>query len=83
MKERVKTMEMMDAKPTSTVKFSGGEIIDNSEDDRVQIDFGDKPDEVMRGKLKGEGWQWSPYNGVWQRKRTDAALSSAKRIVGA
>ena len=83
MTERVKTMERMDAKPTSTVKFSGGEIIDNSDEDRVQIDFGDKPDETMRDKLKGEGWRWSPYNGVWQRKRTDAAMSSARRIVGA
>lgn len=82
MKERVKEMEAKEATPTSTIKFSGGEIIDNNQEDRVQIFFDEKPDTNMRTKLKGSGWRWSPSNGVWQRKRTNAALHSAKQITG-
>ena len=82
MKERVIEMEKRESTPTSTIKFTGGEIIDNNKDERVQIFFEDKPDEDMRKKMKGEGWRWAPSTGAWQRKRTDAALYSAKRLTG-
>ena len=82
MKDRVVDMEKKESTPTSTTKFSGGEIIDNNQADRVQIFFDEKPDAEMRGKLKGSGWRWSPSNGVWQRKRTNAALHSAQQITG-
>lgn len=83
MEGRLWVIDKRKATPTGSNKFSGGEIVDNNEADRVQILFDDKPDDTMRGKLKGEGWRWSPRNSAWQRKRTDAAMRSAKRIVGA
>ena len=83
MEGRLWVIDKRKATPTGSNKFSGGEIVDNNEADRVQILFDDKPDEAMRSKLKGAGWRWSPRNSAWQRKRTDAAMSSARRIVGA
>lgn len=80
MKDRVVDMEKKESTPTSTTKFSGGEIIDNNQADWVQIFFDEKPDAEMRGKLKGSGWRWSPSNVAWQRKRTNAALHSAQQI---
>jgi hypothetical protein len=83
MKERITEMQAKEATPTSDITFAGGSIVDNAEADRVQIHFDAIPDEAMRSKLKGEGWRWSPFNTAWQRKRTPAAMQSAKRITGA
>ena len=81
MKDRIATMEAMDAKPTTSETVNGVEIVDSSEDDRVQLFFDGKPDDTMRDKLKGSGWRWAPSAGAWQRKRTDAAIQSAKQIL--
>jgi len=37
-----------------------------TEEARVRIDFGYKPDEETRTKLKRHNFKWSPYNQVWQ-----------------
>ena len=61
----------------------GVEVILNAGIDRVQIFFPGKPEEEMRSKLKGAGWNWSPREGAWQRKATEAAKYSALQIIGA
>ena len=58
-----------------------GDIVANHQADRVQIVFAAKPSVEMIGKLKSEAWNWSRNEGAWQRKLTEAAKSSAKRIV--
>lgn len=82
MEQRVKEMEKKEATPSEDIPFEGGTISDNAEQDRVQINFDKKPEPAMIEKLKSEGWRWSPSNSAWQRKRTDMALRSARRIVG-
>lgn len=82
MQERVKELEKKEATPSEDIPFEGGTIADNADLDRVQINFNTKPNEAMIAKLKGEGWRWSPSNSAWQRKRTDMALRSARRLVG-
>lgn len=82
MRGRVATMQVRATTPTTKIEFSGGEIIDNNSMDRVQIYFNEKPDEAMRTKLRSSGWHWAPSNGMWQRKRTNAAMRSAKQIIG-
>ena len=81
MQERVDALQKKEDTPTTEIKFDGGTIIDNCEDDRVQIDFDEKPDDEMRAKLKGSGWRWAPSVMMWQRKRTSAAMYSAKEIL--
>lgn len=82
MKERLIELGKKEATTTSEIAFTGGTIIDNKEMDRVQIIFDQKPPESILGKLRGEGWRWSPSNSAWQRKRTPQALQSAMRITG-
>ena len=60
--------------------FKGGEIIRNTDMNRLQIKFDGIPDAATRQKLKSSGWRWSPKNGVWQRQLTDNAERSAKQI---
>ena len=81
MQERVDALQKKEDTPTTEIEFDGGTIIDNCEDDRVQIDFDEKPDGAMRAKLKGSGWRWAPSVMMWQRKRTNAARYSAKEIL--
>ncbi|MBU0847476.1 hypothetical protein KKH23_09860, partial [Patescibacteria group bacterium] len=82
MKERLIELEKREVTPTAEIPFTGGHIVDNREEDRVQIFFDKKPEQAMIDKLKGEGWHWSPSTGSWQRKRTDQAMWSAERILG-
>jgi hypothetical protein len=37
-----------------------------TEEARIRIDFGFKPEEETRTKLKRHNFKWSPYNQVWQ-----------------
>ena len=82
MKERVKEMNAREDTPTTETMFAGGTITDNNEDDRVQILYDGRPSPDMIKQLKGSGWRWAPSLGVWQRKRTPAAMTSAKQITG-
>lgn len=83
MKERVIELGKREVTPTAEIPFTGGSIVDNREEDRVQIFFDQKPPQAMIDKLKSEGWRWAPSVGAWSRKRTENALYSARRITGA
>ena len=37
-----------------------------TDENRVKIDFGYKPSEEIRTKLKQNGFRWSPFNQTWQ-----------------
>jgi hypothetical protein len=57
-------------------KFEGGQIIYNAADNRIQIDFDDKPDVEIRNEVKKAGFKWAPSVKFWQRAITDNALRS-------
>ena len=61
--------------------FEGAEVLENRELDRIQIKFDGIPSEDCRNDLKSNGFRWSPYYKVWQRKLTPQAVSMAYRIV--
>ena len=61
-------------------KFDGGEVVVNTEENRLQILFDEKPDADLRAELKGEGFRWAPSQGAWQRQLTDNAFRAARRI---
>ena len=60
--------------------YEGAEIIENRELDRVQIKFAGIPSEDCRTELKSNGFRWSPYYKVWQRKLTPQAVRVANEI---
>ena len=60
--------------------FDGGEVVANSEENRLQILFDEKPDEQKRSALKGNGLKWSPSQGAWQRQLNDNAIYAASRM---
>ena len=68
--------------PTENEKFLGGEIVRNTEADRLQIIFDEKPDDQQRDALKQNGFRWSPRNKAWQRQLTQNAEIAARRALG-
>lgn len=84
--QRIKELEAKEAKrqdsPETKIKFEGGEILLNYEDDRIQVFFDSRPtrEELQEWKQKGlNSYNWSPSNNCWQRKITANAIWSAKR----
>ena len=82
MKSRVAHIEKEGGRPTTEHAFSGGTVVDNAENNRVQIVFDGKPDVEMRTKLKRNGFNWSPSEGAWQRKRSDPARRVVREVLG-
>lgn len=72
----------LDQETKTAFEMEGLRIFLNYGIDRVQIEFDAKPSPKIIGKLKSEGWHWSPTEGMWQRKLTDAAKLSSQRIAG-
>lgn len=60
--------------------FTGGEVVINSELNRVQIVYSDKPDAETRSELKSAGFRWAPSHGAWQRQLTSNAIRAARSI---
>ena len=61
-------------------EFDGGRVVANSENNRLQIFFDEKPDEEVRQALKGQGFRWARSEGAWQRQLNNNAIYAARRI---
>ena len=61
--------------------FNGGQVVANTEINRLQIKFDSVPDAATRQKLKSNGWRWSPKEGAWQRQLTSNAERDAERLI--
>lgn len=86
--ERIKEMEKKEAireeNPVTRYSFDGGEMVIDYEIDRIQIYFATRPtnEELASWKQKGlNSYNWSPSNKAWQRKITNNALWSVKRML--
>ena len=62
--------------------FEGGEVVVNTELNRVQILFDGKPEADVRGELKSHGFRWAPSLGAWQRQLTENAMQAAREVTG-
>lgn len=82
-KERIAQLEARAAAPAPEGwTFDGGEVICNVEENRLQIRFDAIPEESVRSSLKGNGFRWSRFNGVWQRQLTPSAIGAARHLFG-
>lgn len=61
-------------------EFDGGRVVANSENNRLQVFFDEKPSEEVRQALKGWGFRWARSEGAWQRQLTDNAIYAAKQV---
>lgn len=61
-------------------EFEGGEAVINTEKNRLQLVFDEKPNEEQRTTLKRNGFHWSPTEQAWQRQLNGNAIYAANRI---
>ena len=60
--------------------FKGGYAEANTEMNRLQLFFDEKPDDSKRTLLKSNGFKWAPSQDAWQRQLNDNAIYAANRI---
>lgn len=61
-------------------EFEGGHAEANTEMDRLQLFFDEKPNDTQRANLKANGFKWAPSQDAWQRQLTDNAIYAAGRL---
>ena len=61
-------------------EFEGGRAEANTDMNRLQLFFDERPDEKQRAVLKSNGFKWAPSQEAWQRQLTDNAIYSAGYI---
>ena len=76
-KDRIKSLSQQKEIGFAGWEFDGGKVEANTEANRLQIFFEDKPDEATREALKSNGFRWSPKAGAWQRQLTSNAYYAA------
>ena len=79
-KDRIKSLSQQKEIGFVGWEFDGGKVEANTEANRLQIFFEDKPDEATREALKSNGFRWSPKVGVWQRQLTSNAYYAADYV---
>lgn len=61
-------------------EFNGGRAEANTEMNRLQLFFDEKPNDNQRALLKTNGFKWAPSQDAWQRQLTDNAIYAAGRL---
>jgi hypothetical protein len=61
-------------------EFNGGRAEANTEMNRLQLFFDERPNDNQRALLKASGFKWAPSQDAWQRQLTDNAIYAAGRL---
>jgi hypothetical protein len=61
-------------------EFAGGTAEANTEMNRLQLFFDEKPNDSQRANLKANGFKWAPSQDAWQRQLNDNAIYAAGRL---
>lgn len=82
-KERIIELEKRQSQPAPNGwQFQGGEVVINTDINRIQIILNERPAPELKQALKSSGFRWAPSQGAWQRQLTDNAIYSAKKVTG-
>ena len=79
-KERIKTLTQQKETGFIGWEFDGGRVEANTQDNRLQIFFDEKPDAAVREELKSNGFRWSPKAEAWQRQLNSNAYFAANYV---
>jgi len=80
-KKRLEQIQQVAKLEESDDTINGVRIFVDKDENRIKIEFGFKPDQATRTKLKRSGFRWSPRNEAWQSYIHDYQLERAKQIV--
>lgn len=82
--DRIKAViERVQNNPETVFKsweFDGGEAVINLANNRLQLNFHEKPSEDQIKQLKKNGFKWAPNHKAWQRPLTHKTMSACDKI---
>lgn len=81
LEDQVRIIDTCREKSEGNFEFTGGKVEYDAEEIRYNIFFDEKPDEIMRIKLKSHGFKWSPRRGAWTRGAKTIAVETVKKIL--
>ena len=80
-KERIAALKKRDALSADEGwNFSGGSVVLNAAENRIQVFFAEKPDEETRRELKTNGFKWAPSKNAWQRQLNENGIHALHRM---
>ena len=79
-RDRIEKLESIGKIQSETIKIGEVTIEINSEDNRVELYFPDKPSEEFRKLIKQKGFRWSRFKGAWQKQISNWNIKDAKSI---
>lgn len=80
LKKRIEELAKRDEVESMSFTFDGGKVVHNSDINRLQIFFDEKPSEELRTKLKKNGFKWAPSQNAWQRQFTSNAIRGLREL---
>ena len=80
LKQRLESLKQSRETGYAGWTFEGGKAVANTENNRLQLLFDEKPDAEKRTVLKQNGFHWAPSEQAWQRQLNDNAIYAAGRI---
>lgn len=83
LEDQVKAIDCCREKSGLNFEFAGGKVEYDADEIRYNIFFDEKPDEIMRIKLKSHGFKWSPRRGAWTRGAKTISVETVKKILEA
>jgi len=83
MNERIAELEKEAARAEVPERIIGDNIrvVENRDENRIQFIFPDKPAQWIRDLLSSRGFNWSRYEGAWQRQLTGNARWTTEQII--
>lgn len=75
-----RTKEVGTGSKTHNTTAGAVEVIENTDEMRIQLVFPDKPSPDVRAVLKGNGFRWAPSQGAWQRHLNDNGRWATKTV---
>lgn len=80
-KERIKKLEEVKARPADTKEYDGFSVVEDPEAMRIKLLFEDKPSAEIRDILKKNGFRWSPRANAWQTQLTNNGRCRLERVL--
>ena len=81
LKERIKKLEEVKARPADTKEYDGFSVVEDPEAMRIKLLFEDKPSAEIRDVLKKNGFRWSPRANAWQTQLTNNGRYRLERVL--
>lgn len=80
-KEQLEKAKQMKSTESKEYTVGSVRIVENYPENRLQLFFPGKPDDIVRTQLKHNGFRWSPSNGCWQSYLKRHQIQAAKDII--